>query len=223
MHCLLRPLLLPLATALVGALLGAPAQAERPRAVDNAVVAPKGSMRLETWASRSPSHAASAHLGLAWVPLETLELGALASRDRRQRLTTTGLQLKWSMTPAQRDGCQLATLLGLARNQGHSGHQQQQGTSMSCNDSNGAMHFNVGRSRAAQGPWATTWGVSIEFPDGSYTGFAEAFGQRGPQERTTYQLGLRAALTPAWQIDGSWGRERESRAQTYSLGLAYRF
>ena len=96
---------------------------------------------------------------------------------------------------------------------------------MSCNDTNGAMHFNVGRIRPDGGPSATTWGVSIEIPDGRYTGYAEAFGQRGTytQETTTYQLGLRAVLSPRWQVDGTWGRVRETRENLYSVGVAYRF
>jgi len=65
--------------------------------------------------------------------------------------------------------------------------------------------------------------VAIEIPDGRYTGHIEAFGQRGTSETTTYQLGLRAALTQHWQIDGTWGRVRETRENVYSVGVVYKF
>lgn len=219
------PHALLLVSGLVGAVVAMPAYADRPRSVDTAVVAPKGSMRVETWYTRGTDRQNSLTVAPFWTPIDTLEVGGLASRNTTSDLTRTSMQLKWAMTPEQRDGCQLGSVLGVGRTLRQGPNQGYFNAIMSCNDTNGAMHFNVGRIRPDGGPSATTWGVSIEIPDGRYTGYAEAFGQRGTsaQETTTYQLGLRAVLSPRWQVDGTWGRVRETRENLYSVGVAYRF
>ena len=217
-----------IAAGLATALAVAPAHAERPATVDTAVVAPKGSARVESWYARTPGQHNTWTLAPAYVPIDTLELGGQVARNTTTSITRTALQMKWSMTPAQRDGCQLGLVLGVGRAQ-HSPDQRYLNTLMSCNDTNGAMHFNVGRTHQSGGSSATTWGVSFEIPDGRYTGFAEAFGQRGAMETTTYQLGLRAALGPQWQVDGTIGRVRPSRESTapreniYSIGIKRSF
>ena len=202
----------------------ASAHAGRPLTVDDADVDPAGSAHVDSWFARQSGRQSTWNLAAAYVLVPTLEISGQAARNTTASLTSTALQMKWSMTPAQKDGCQLATTLGVGRTQ-HSPDESTVNTIMSCNDTNGAMHFNVGRIRPDGGPSATTWGVSIEIPDGRYTGYAEAFGQRGTsaQETTTYQLGLRAVLSPRWQVDGTWGRVRETRENLYSVGVAYRF
>ena len=217
------PRALLLAGGLLAAVASAPAHADRPRSVDTAVVAPQGSARVEAWYSRSTGRQNNLTVAPFWVPLDTLEVGGIASRNTTSELTHSAVQMKWAMTPAQRDGCQLGSVLGVSRTLRQGPNQGYVNTIMSCNDTTGAMHFNLGRIRPDGGPSATTWGVSIEIPDGRYTGYAEAFGQRGTSETTTYQLGLRAMLSPRWQIDGTWGRVRETRENLYSVGVVYKF
>ena len=219
MRNLPSPRLLCCAAALTAC---AAAHAGRPLTVDDAVVDPKGSAHIESWYARQPGRQNTWTIAPAWVPIETLEISGQVARNTTTSITGTLLQLKWSMTPAQKDGCQLGLEGGISRTQ-HSPDQSYVNTIMSCNDTNGAMHFNVGRTRPSGGPSATTWGVAIEFPDGIYTGHVEAFGQRGDVETTTYQLGLRAAISRQWQIDGTLGRVRETRENVYSIGVKYAF
>ncbi len=214
--------------AAVGAV--APAHAQRPLSVDTAVVGPRNSAYLESWFARAPGQQNSWTVAPAWVPIDTLQIGGLVARNTTSKRTNSALQMKWSMTPAQRDGCQLGSVLGVRRTQRHAPDVGYFNAIMSCNDTNGAMHFNLGRVRPRGGSSATTWGIAIEIPDGRYTGFAEAFGQRGEEETRTYQLGLRATLSPQWQVDGTVGRVQTprdpangSRETVYSIGVKRSF
>ena len=231
-HPLRRALLL--AAAGTAAVMGvaAPAHAQRPQSVETAVVGPRNSAYVESWYARAPGKQDTWTIAPAWVPIDTLQIGGLVARNTTSDITSSALQLKWSMTPAQRDGCQLGSVLGVRRAQRDGPDVGYYNAIMSCNDPNGAMHLNLGRVRPSGGPSATTWGISFEVPDGSYTGFAEAFGQRGTDEThetRTYQLGLRATLSPRWQVDGTVGRVQElresgtTRETVYSIGLKRSF
>ena len=211
--------------------MAAPAHAQRPQGVESAVVGPRNTAYVESWYARTPGKQDTWTIAPAWVPIDTLQIGGLVARNTTSDITNAGLQMKWSMTPAQRDGCQLGSVLGAgrAKRKGQASTDMRYVNAiMSCNDTNGAMHFNVGRIRPEGAPSATTWGVSIEIPDGRYTGFAEAFGQRGTDEThetRTYQLGLRATISPRGQVDGTVGRVQElresgnTRETVYSIGL----
>ena len=128
--------------------------AGRPLTVDDAVVDPKGSAHIESWYARQPARQNTWTIAPAFVPIETLEIGGQVARNTTTSITSAALQMKWSMTPAQKDGCQLGLVLGVGRTQ-HSPNQSYLNTIMSCNDTNGAMHFNVGRTSASGGPSAS--------------------------------------------------------------------
>ncbi len=189
--------------------------------VEDAVVGPAGSVQIESWYGRDAEGQNSWTIAPSLVLLESVEIGGQLIRDTSVKQNRQALHIKWSMTPAQANGCQLASVLGVERVKGEADTHSVNAI-MSCNDAErgGAMHLNAGSLRPSAGPSLTTWGIAFELPaSGRFIGHVEAFGQRG--SAPTYQVGLRTDLSKHWQMDGTVGWLR--RETLYSLGLKWSY
>lgn len=205
--------------AAAGCLAWAPAWAGRPLTVDDANTNDAGAGHLEMWVSRAPG-ATVLNLAPAFAPVDALELALALTRDTSSRINAGTVQLKWRITPSLDAGCNLGSTLGALRTGGGGGHQAFINGLVSCNlDGQGSVHFNLGLVKPGGQGSIRTWGVAYERELGPVTPHVEFFGAQG--SRPTGQVGARARLTEAWQLDGTVGRCHGDTL--YSLGLKFQF
>lgn len=193
--------------------------AGRPLNVDDANVNDPGAGQVEAWYARQPGHTPVWTLAPAWSPAQGIELGAAVARDTRADLTTRSIQAKFRFTPAKENGCNTGGVIGVAHTPGEGSTHYLNGL-LSCNwAGTGALHTNLGYTRARGGPSLATWGMAWEQELGPVTAHVEVFGQR--HDKPTMAFGARREVAPSVQLDGSIGRQ--NREWLYTLGLKFQF
>lgn len=208
------------ATATLLACVGMPAPAGRPLSIDDAGTDAKGEGHIEAWAARAEGNR-SLNLAPAYSVSEGLELGALLARDTTNRITTTGAQLKWLITPSSEHGCNGGVAFGVARvtGSGASTSAALVNGLFSCNAGANHLHLNFGSTKAADQSATTTWGAAFERDAGTVTPHIEWFGAEG--SKPTIQFGVRGDIAKGLQLDGTLGRHDDR--SLYSVGLKFRF
>ncbi|WP_372827790.1 hypothetical protein [Polaromonas sp.] len=195
------------------------ANAGRPLTVDDANTDDAGSGHVEGWYARQPGRANTWTVAPAYAPIDGLELGALATRDRTAASTSQSLQAKWRITPSRENGCNSAAVLGVSQTRGQSGTTPFLNGLLTCSSTWGATHMNLGAQRAPGGPGVGSWGLAHEREWGQVTMHAEAFGQR--LAKPTFQMGVRTNLARQLQVDATLGRI--NRETLFSVGLKQSF
>lgn len=194
------------------------ALAGRPLIVDDANVNGAGHGQLETWIAHRPGSTAY-HLAPAYAPVDGLEIGALLARERSTSVTASALQAKWQITRSRDQGCNFATVIGLAHLEA-AGNTTYLNGLVTCNRSSlGSVHLNLGVSKARQSSKALGWGVALEREFIGVTPHVEWFG--GEHVKPTFQAGVRKNLTKHLQLDGSAGRS--AGLTLYTLGAKLSF
>jgi hypothetical protein len=187
--------------------------------VDDANTNDAGAGHVEMWASRAPGSTVL-NVAPAYAPIDGLEFAFALGRDRSSKVNSSTVQLKWRITPSQESGCNFGTSLGATRVSDGGGRQGFVNALASCNfGGQGSAHLNLGLVRPSGESSIKTWGVAYERELGPVTGHLEFFGAKG--SKPTVQVGARAKISEAWQIDGTVGRSDGDRL--YSLGLKYQF
>jgi hypothetical protein len=210
----LAPLLLTLSLLTSTACL-----AGRPLTVDDANVNDTGAGHVETWVARQSGGNRTWTVAPAYAVADGIELGAAWTRDTTQGISTTAVQAKFRLTPAQRDACNLGAVVGAARSDDGSGTTPYVNALANCNSDAGALHLNLGANRPSGSKTLRTWGLAVEREVGSLTAHAEYFGQE--KSAPTLQFGLRTELVKDVQIDGTVGRS--SGDTLLSVGLKFQF
>ena len=138
---------------------------------------------------------------------------------RQQQQTLARLQAKWSLRPPSEQRCGQAALLGLDQPRPEGGTTPWLNGVVSCPFGAGTLHLNLGASRPRGERVAPAVGAAWERELGFATGHVEWLAARG--SRPIVNLGLRRAVTPGLQLDGSVGR---SGGRTlFSAGLKQQF
>lgn len=208
-----------LAPALLAVFCTVSAHAGRPLTVDDANVNDTGAGHLETWVARDASRSTVLNVSPAYAPIDGLELSATLSRDTTNKLSAQAAQVKWRITPAQENGCNMAAVLGVARARGD-GNTPYLSGNLSCTGVGPAsIHINLGAQKPKDVKSVGTWGVAAEFPMASWTPHVEWFGAQ--QSKPTFQIGARTQLTPALQLDGTVGCSDGQSVAT--VGLKFQF
>ncbi len=213
----LRSLVLaPIATALAGTAL-----AGRPLTVDDAGTSAGGEGHVEVWMARA-KEARSWNISPAYALRDGLEISALLSREKPDKLTTTALQLKYLFTPSKESGCNFGAGVGVARVR--AADESASGTFIngiaSCNGTPlGSVHLNLGYTKPSSAKGVKSWGVALEREMGSVTPHIEYFGVE--HSKPVVQLGLRGDVASNVQLDGTVGRSEGITA--YTVGLKFRF
>ena len=196
------------------------ALAGRPLTVDDANVNDLGAGHVEIWYGRMPGKLNTWNVAPAYSPIRDVEVAAVISRDATDQVTTTAAQIKWRITEAKPDGCNICMTLGLSHASQGIGNTPYLNGIVSCNHKGGALHLNAGVLHPEEsGKTLTSWGVAYERDLGFATGHVEVFGQE--QSKTTAQVGLRKDVLPGLQLDGTIGRN--DRDTVFSLGVKKQF
>lgn len=206
--------------ALLLACVTTPTLAGRPLTVDDAGTNAKGEGHVETWFARIEENR-SLNLAPAYAFAEGLEFGALLARDTTNKITTTGAQLKWLITPSREHGCNAGVAFGAARatGNGDSANGAFVNGLFSCNAGPNHLHLNLGSAKVSDASATTTWGVAFEREVGAVTPHVEWFGAKGA--KPTIQVGARGDIAKGLQLDGTLGRS-DGRT-VYSAGLKFKF
>lgn len=194
-------------------------QAGRPLNVDDANVNDAGAGHVEIWYARQPGGAQVWNTAPAYAPVQGVELSATVSRDRTAGLTTTSLQGKFQLTLPKPGGCHQAVVLGVGHPNGQRGVTPYANGLLSCDAGPGAVHMNLGASRAPDGPTAPAAGIAWEQAFGPVVGNLEWLVQRNA--KPTLGLGLRTELMKDVQLDGSVGRSGGDTL--FSVGMKFQF
>jgi hypothetical protein len=208
--------LAPIATALAGAAL-----AGRPLTVDDAGTNAAGEGHVEVWMARA-EEARSWNISPAYALRDGLEISALLSREKPDKLTTTALQLKYLFSPSKEDGCNFGAAVGVAhaRAAGDSEDGSFINGIASCNGTRlGNVHFNLGYTKPSSAKGVKSWGVALEHEMGAVTPHVEYFGVE--HNKPVVQLGLRGDVAKNVQLDGTVGRSDGITA--YSVGVKFKF
>ncbi len=211
--------LLPMAVFLGLFWLPGVGHAERPMNVDDAGVGAARTGFVQTWFAREPGGGRVWNVASTYVPLTGLEVTATLSRDRTDRLTTTGLEGKFQLTRPQAGGCHHAAALELTHPRGQRGPASFSHGMMSCEVGRGAVHMNLGLFRAPGGPSLPTAGVAWERAFGAVTGYVEWEVQR--DEKPTLGMGFRTELVKDIDLGASVGRN--GGETLYSIGVKFEF
>ena len=209
------------AVVLCTAGLASTASAGRPLTVDDAGTNAKGEGHVEFWATRADG-SRSLNIAPAYALADGLEIGALLARDTTSKITTTGAQVKWLITPSRDRGCNAGVAFGAAHasGQGNSDNAGFVNGLLSCNGTAlGHVHANLGSTKASGQAEITNWGVAIEREFGAVTPHVEWFGVEG--SKPTLQVGARGDAAKDLQLDGTIGRS--DGVTLYSVGLKFRF
>lgn len=210
-----------LAAPLLAALLLNPASghAGRPLNVDDANVNEAGAGHLEAWYTRQPGTARRWTVAPVYAPWQGVELGAAWARERGSGLSTVSLQSKIRLSTPREGRWHHAMVLGLSHAQDQRGATRSATLIASREFTPGALHINLGASRAPGGPALPALGLAWEQAFGPVTGHLEWLGEH--QSKPLFGLGLRRELVTDLQLDGSLGRSGGSTL--YSLGLKLQF
>jgi hypothetical protein len=208
--------LAPIATALAGAAL-----AGRPLTVDDAGTNAAGEGHVEVWMVRA-KEARSWNISPAYALRDGLEISALLSRERHDKLTTTAIQLKYLFSPSNKDGCNFGVGVGVAR--ASADGQSEDGSFVngiaSCNGTPlGNAHLNVGYTKPSSAKGAKSWGMALEHEMGAVTPHVEYFGVE--HSKPVVQLGLRGDIARNVLLDGTVGRF--DGVTGYSVGFKFKF
>lgn len=201
-------------------LLASPAHAGRPLAVDDANVNEKGAGHVEVWVARDSSKIDTWNVAPAFAPVEGLEIGVSYAKARKNGNAEQAIQAKWRITPSQENGCNVASTLGTV-------HEKSVGSSpflvgiLTCNSALGSVHVNLTRHNPKDEKSYNSWGVAFEREVGSVTPHIEIFGDQGG--KPTVQFGAKTEIAEGLQLDGTVGRDREKKANVFSMGFKYSF
>lgn len=202
------------------AVLSAPiCLAGRPLTVDDANVNEVGTGHVETWYARHPGGVNVWTVGPAYGLMEGVEIAASWAGDATNKVNTSALQAKFSLTPARKNGCNAGVVIGASQPNDGSGNTPYINGLLSCNGDAGSLHLNLGANHPPGGPALSTWGLAFEREFGAMTAHVEYFGQE--QANPTFQLGLRTELFKNMQIDGTVGHSRGDAL--FSMGLKFQF
>ncbi|MEQ1596672.1 MAG: hypothetical protein ABL985_16395 [Casimicrobium sp.] len=200
-------------------LFGTHAWAGRPLTVDDAGMNDKGNGHVELWYAADNRGFRQFNIAPAYAAFETIELGAIVSRESSGASTAYAVQAKLIITPSKKDGCNLGASAGIGWERHVSGNSPFANALATCNFEAGSVHVNAGVVRPAGDSTRGTWGVAFEREVGAATAHIEAFGERG--SKATTQVGLRGDIAPKVQLDGTVGRRGSDTL--YSLGLKLSF
>lgn len=200
-------------------LLAAPAWAGRPLNVDDANVNEAGAGHLETWYARQPDGSGVWTVAPAYSPLAGLEIGAAAARDRTLRFNTFSVQAKLQISKPSDTGCHYAGVVGVSRPDGQAGGSPYATAIMTCSVEPGALHVNLGASRAPGESAVPALGVAWEQDLAFAIGHVEMLAVE--RTKPAFNIGLRREIAPGVQIDGSVGRS--DRQTLWSLGMKFQF
>jgi hypothetical protein len=92
---------------------------------------------------------------------------------------------------------------------------------LTCNSAAGAIHVNVTRHNPKDEKSFNSWGVAFERQMGSITPHIEAFGDQG--QKASVQMGAKTEIAQGLQLDATIGRDRQNRANVFSLGVKQAF
>ena len=211
------------AAALLAALLtlslAAPVWAGRPLNVDDANVNEAGEGQLETWFARDRGRSGVWNIGPAYSPMAGLELGATAARDRTLRINTFSVQAKLQLSKPLEAGCYYAGIVGVSRPDGQPGGSPYGTAITTCAMAPGALHLNLGASRAPGESAAAALGVAWEQDLKFATGHVEMLAEQ--RNKPAFNVGLRRDVAKDVQIDGSVGRS--DRQTLWSVGMKFQF
>ncbi len=201
--------------------LTGPALAGRPLTVDDAGTSAGGQGHVELWTDRADG-ARSYNISPAYAIREGLEISALLSRFSPDKITATGLQLKYLFTPSLEDGCNFGAGVGLVRAKADGDSESESFVNgiASCNGTPlGNVHFNLGYSKASGTSGLMSYGVALEREMGSVTPHIEYFGVE--HTKPVLQVGARTELYKNLQLDGTVGRS--DGITIYSIGVKIMF
>jgi len=193
--------------------------AGRPLTVDDANVNEVGAGHVETWYARQSGGVNMWTVAPAYGLMDGVEIDAALARDASNKVNTASVQVKFLLTPARKDGCNVGGVMGASRPNDGSGNTPYLNGLLSCNMDAGALHVNLGANRPSGGPALSTWGLAFEREFGAVTAHLEYFGQQ--QASPALQLGLRTDLFKNVQIDGAVGRCGGDAL--LSMGLKFQF
>jgi len=209
-HCIAWALLLPLSAAHAG----------RPLAVDDANVNEKGAGHVEVWVAGEGGKMDTWTVAPAFAPVDDVELGVSYEKARKNGPVVQAIQAKWRITPSQEKGCNVASTLGVAHENGKGSSPYIVGI-MTCNTALGAVHLNLTRHNPKSDPAYTSWGVAFERPVGAITPHIEVFGD--DTGKPTLQIGAKTDVTDGIQLDATVGRNYDRSATVFSLGFKIAF
>ena len=201
------------------ALWASHATAGRPLSVDDANVNERGAGHLETWYARALGGGRVWTVAPAYAPWDGVELSGAWARDVRSAISTTSVQAKFRLSESRPNACHPGAVIGAAHVGDSRGNTRYANLLLTCNQTDGALHLNLGASRPPGGPTLPTFGLAYEQDLGAMTGHVEVLGQR--QSKPTVGLGLRKEVVKDVQIDGSLGRS--NRETLFSLGFKLQF
>lgn len=207
-------------TAIVLALSNPSVQAGRPLTVDDANVNDKGAGHVEIWVARDSEKINTWNVAPAFAPVDGVEIGVSYAKARKTGTAEQAIQAKWRITPSQDNGCNVASTLGTM-------HKKNVGNSpylvgiLTCNSALGAIHVNVTRHNPKDEKSFNSWGVAFERPMGTVTPHIEAFADQG--QKANVQLGAKTEIAEGLQLDATIGRDRQNRANVFSLGIKQAF
>jgi hypothetical protein len=206
--------------ALTLGLLNPSAQAGRPLAVDDANVNDKGAGHVEVWVARDSDKINTWNVAPAFAPVEGVEIGVSYAKARKSGTAEQAIQAKWRITPSQDNGCNVASTLGTVHEKGVGNSPYLVGI-LTCNAAVGAIHVNVTRHNPKEEKSFNSWGVAFERPMGSITPHIEVFGDEG--QKSTLQFGAKTEVAQGLQLDATVARDRQNRANVFSLGIKQAF
>jgi hypothetical protein len=175
---------------------------------------------VEVWVARDSNKVDTWNIAPAFAPVEGVEIGVSYAKARKNGNAEQAIQAKWRITPSQENGCNVASTLG-------SVHEKSVGSSpylvgiLSCNSALGSVHVNLTRHRPKDEKNYNSWGVAFERAMGSVTPHVEIFGDEGG--KPTVQFGAKTEIAEGLQLDATAGRDRQNRANVFSMGLKYSF
>ena len=206
--------------ALTVCLFNLPAQAGRPLAVDDANVNDKGAGHVEIWVARDSDKINTWNVAPAFAPVEGVEVGVSYAKARKSGTAEQAIQAKWRITPSQENGCNVASTLGTVHEKGVGNSPYLVGI-LTCNSAAGAIHVNVTRHNPKDEKSFNSWGVAFERQMGSITPHIEMFGDQG--QKASVQMGAKTEIAQGLQLDATIGRDRQNRANVFSLGVKQAF
>jgi uncharacterized protein YdeI (BOF family) len=214
--------------AAVAGAFSAAALADRPMNVDSANTAKVGSGYVEGWFT-STDGANGLSVAPAYSFADGLQVGGLVARVSGDgaALTSTGLNLKWRITPSVASGCNLGAKFEVNRVKLSADGFGSESTTVSgitglgtCNfTQGGSLHANLGFSKASGASSGNFWGLGYEHKFGSVTPHIDVVGGKDLDE--TISVGLRGDIAANFQLDGSFSRSNGVNVTT--LGGKFRF
>jgi hypothetical protein len=206
--------------ALTLCLINVPVQAGRPLSVDDANVNDKGAGHIEVWVARDNDKNNTWNVAPAFAPVEGVEIGVSYAKARKSGTAEQAIQAKWRITPSQENGCNVASTLGTV-------HEKNIGSSpylvgfLTCNSATGAIHINLTRHNPKYEKSFNSWGVAFERQMGSITPHIETFADQG--QKANLQVGAKSEIAQGLQLDATIGRDRQNRANIFSIGVKQSF